>query len=209
MLSDSYRFEGKNVLVVGEEKVALQKIEGLLPTGAAVTVLSLAFVPEVRELALSGRLSLVERGYRPGDLQGYALAFGATNDESVNRQIHREAMEKGIWFNAVDQPKECDFIVPARVSRGDLLVSISTGGQAPFLSKILREKLEQLFGPEYEELIAFLGRLRAEFTRRNQKGELVPFYQKWGEGLLEAFREKDEARVFQILQDAFGKDFSL
>jgi precorrin-2 dehydrogenase/sirohydrochlorin ferrochelatase len=62
----------------------------------------------------------------------------------------------------VDAPERCDFIVPAVVRRGPVLIAISSGGASPALARRLRELLEAEVGPEYGELAELLGRLRPE-----------------------------------------------
>jgi precorrin-2 dehydrogenase/sirohydrochlorin ferrochelatase len=68
--------------------------------------------------------------------------------------------------NVVDTPPLCDFIVPASLSRGPLVVSISTGGAAPAVARGLREKLEQEVSEKFGEYVALLGELRAEVMSR-------------------------------------------
>jgi precorrin-2 dehydrogenase/sirohydrochlorin ferrochelatase len=46
------------------------------------------------------------------------------------------------------------------VKRGDLCISISTGGASPALAKNIRKELEDVFGPEYGEYINLLTRMR-------------------------------------------------
>jgi len=60
----------------------------------------------------------------------------------------------------VDDPEFCSFIVPAVVRRGDLTISVSTGGKSPALARKLRQELEQQYGNEYAILLQYLGRAR-------------------------------------------------
>ena len=59
------------------------------------------------------------------------------------------ARDAGVPVNVEDVPELCDFHVPATVRRGDLLLTISTGGRAPGLSRILREWLEDRFDEQW------------------------------------------------------------
>src|SRR3990172_2624475 len=132
---------GKKVLVIGGGEAAVQKIKGLLEAQADVFVIARKAVTEILNWAREKKLRFTERNYQRGDLAGAVLAFGTTLQPALNAQMREEALERGVWFNAVDQPEECDFTAPARVSRGELLLTVSTGGEAPFLSKLLRERL--------------------------------------------------------------------
>lgn len=54
-----------------------------------------------------------------------------------------------VLVNVEDIPSLCDFHVPAIVRRGDLLLSVSTGGRAPGLARLVREWLDARFGSEW------------------------------------------------------------
>ena len=55
------RLEGRRCLLVGAGNVALDKIGSLLKTGLRLRVVAPEARPEVRQLALEGRLEWVER----------------------------------------------------------------------------------------------------------------------------------------------------
>jgi uroporphyrin-III C-methyltransferase/precorrin-2 dehydrogenase/sirohydrochlorin ferrochelatase len=46
--------------------------------------------------------------------------------------------------NVVDNQPLCSFVFPSIVDRSPLLVAISSGGSAPVLSRLIREKIEAL-----------------------------------------------------------------
>jgi len=78
------------------------------------------------------------------------ILFVAGLGESASREIYNAAHLAGVLVNVEDVPKLCDFHVPAQVRRGDLLLTVSTGGRSPALSSLIRESLEELFGAEWE-----------------------------------------------------------
>ena len=49
--------------------------------------------------------------------------------------------------------------------RGDIQIAISTGGAAPALAKYLRRKLESIIGPEYEEFVNVVQKLRPDILK--------------------------------------------
>ena len=69
-------------------------------------------------------------------------------------------------FRSADDPKAGSFMSPIQVTRGDLVLTVSTGGQSPTLAAVLRERLEAQFGPEWELLIELMGQAR-EFVKTN------------------------------------------
>jgi precorrin-2 dehydrogenase/sirohydrochlorin ferrochelatase len=147
-------------LIIGGGKVAARKAQGLVNCEAQVTVISPTLISELDSMLQAGGLSWVKRNYQPGDLRGAFLVIAATDDELVQQQIYEEAEERGVLINVADVPARCNFILPATVRRGDLVISVSTGGKSPALAKLLRMELEKRFGPEYRILVDILGGLR-------------------------------------------------
>lgn len=154
--------EGKKCVVIGGGDVAERKVASLIECGADVTVVSPQFTSGLVRLAEEGRITALQRGYGPGDVDGATLAIVATDNNELNRQVHQEATEKNIPVNVVDVPELCSFIVPSTVRRGDLVISISTSGSCPALAKHIRKQLQQAFGSEYAQYCEVLKGFRAE-----------------------------------------------
>ena len=163
---------GRRTLVIGGGNVALRKAKGLLNAGACLTLISPDIIPELETLSHTGALSLKQRPYRQGDLNGAFLVIAATNDPRVNQEIWAEAQREGCLINVVDDPAHCNFIIPAQVRHGDFSIAISTGGTSPALARRLRERLEAQFGPEYGHLTALLGELRPLLMENYPPGQV-------------------------------------
>jgi precorrin-2 dehydrogenase/sirohydrochlorin ferrochelatase len=157
--------QGKRCLVVGGGEVATRKVQGLLEAAAAVTVVNPALTAALRALVRQGVVQHCARGFRDDDVEGCALVIGATDQPAVNRAVYDACRRRGVWVNIVDAPHYCDFIAPAVVRRGALQIAISTGGNSPTLAQRIRRQLEAQYGPEYAELLAWLGRERARIRR--------------------------------------------
>lgn len=151
---------GKKCVVIGGGKVAQRKVLSLLRCGAKVKVISPECTNKLKELQIEGKIELIKRPYIFGDVKGSFLAFIATDQEKVNKSSLEEAKAEGILVNVIDNPCECDFVVPSVIKRGDLQITISTNGKSPMLSKKIRQELEETFGEEYREYISILGDLR-------------------------------------------------
>ena len=158
--------ERRQAIVVGGGNVAARKVEELLEAGAHVTVISPSLTPELEALAKAGSITIIGRPYCNGDLSDAFLVIAATDDADVNQTIWREAERQSCLVNVVDDPAHCHFIMPAVIRRGDVTVTVSTGGASPALARRLREQLETLVGSEYGELAALLAELRPELRSR-------------------------------------------
>lgn len=152
---------GKLCVVVGGGPVAARKIKGLLRCGALVRVVSPQVSEEIQSmLKTEPGVEWLNREYELGDLTNSFLVFAATDDRLVNEMICREAKEAGIPVNVADDPESCDFIVPATVRQGDLVIGVSTGGKSPGLSKAIADDLKGQFDGCYRELVLIMERLR-------------------------------------------------
>ncbi len=161
------RVAGRQCLVVGGGKVAEQKVKSLVHAGARVTVLSPDLTPALAAFAATRQISHHARVYVTGDLRGFFLAYAATTDEELQRTLAAEAAQAGVLLNVVDQPQLCDFIMPAVLERGDLVIATSTSGASPTMAKRIRSELASTFGSEYDLALQLLRRLREQLAAQS------------------------------------------
>ena len=151
---------GRKVIIVGGGPVAERKCFTLMSAGADVTVIAPEITGALQGLCEQGGIIHLCREYISGDLENVFLVFAATNDGEVNGRVAEEAKSRGIMADITDLPQFGTFISPAVVSRGELLISVSTGGEVPALAGRIREELEARYGPEYAELTGILEKVR-------------------------------------------------
>ncbi|GHO83464.1 precorrin-2 dehydrogenase/sirohydrochlorin ferrochelatase family protein [Dictyobacter formicarum] len=137
-------------LVIGGNAVAAEKAAALSAAGAHVTVLNPEFCAELHDLARSPNVTLRHKAYEYGDLAGaFVVVATATYEPELAEAIWHEAQQNNQLVNIVDLPARCNFIVPSILRRGQLTISVSTGGTSPGLAKRIRQQLEALFPVEY------------------------------------------------------------
>ena len=171
MLPIFLKLEGRRCLLVGAGKVALDKIGSLLKTGVRLRVVAPEARPEVRRLAHEGKLEWVQRSFELSDLDGNLLVIAATDSPEVNALVHRGSVERGILSNSVDDIPSCDFYFGSVVSRGDLQIAISTGGQSPAVAQRLRREIDEQLPADLGPWLENLGRLRREILETHPSGE--------------------------------------
>lgn len=154
------QLEGKKVVVVGGGNVAHRKVLALLECGAAIYLAGRELVSELEQMVEKKEIHFLGHEFKDEYLNNAFMIIAATDDKDLNHHISTCAREKGVWVNAVDQPPDCDFIVPSILKRGDLQIAISTSGKSPALARKIRKSLEAQFGQEYETFLAMMGRLR-------------------------------------------------
>jgi len=203
--------KNRKCVVVGGGRVAERKIQNLRKAGAAVTVVSPRLTPALERLKETKGIEHRRRAYKTGDLKAAFLAVAATDHRPTNEKVFREASARRIPVNAVDDPVHCTFIVPAVISRGDILIAISTGGRSPALAKALRKKLEREVGGEYASLLKLIGAVRKSILplgwgpMKNQK-----IYRRLlQEDVLDLLRRGNHKALGRLLREIIGPDFPL
>lgn len=153
-------------MVVGGGHVGTRKVRPLIEAEADVVAISPEVSETLEKWAKEGRLEWLQRTFVPTDVDGAYLVFGATNDAAVNRDVAEAAEKNGILFNNAMGPDGSDFHVPSTVRRGGLTLTVSTGGGSPAYARLVRERLEDTFGPEHAEVVALFEDLRARVMER-------------------------------------------
>jgi precorrin-2 dehydrogenase/sirohydrochlorin ferrochelatase len=115
----------------------------------------------------------VARGADATQLRGLHVLFVAGLPRTIAAKLAETARRTGLLVNVEDVPELCDFHVPAVVRQGDLLLTVSTGGLAPGLSRSIREWLQEKFGPEWRARAAQVGKAREGWRKKGLEPEEV------------------------------------
>ncbi len=166
------KLDGRKCILVGAGKIAGQKLESLLASGADVLIVAPAASDAIQELAQHGRVTWTQAEFQAEHLQGASLVIAATGNPAVNQAVYSAAQQRGIFCNSVDEPERCDFYYPALVRRGDLQIAISTAGKSPALAQRIRKELEEQFDSSYISWLNWLGTVRDSLFRRQMDPEL-------------------------------------
>lgn len=161
------RLTGRSCLVVGGGAVAARKVRSLVEAGAAVTVVSPGLGVELAAARSEEALWVWRpREFRAEDVDGRLLVVAATDDPTVNRAVAAAAAQAGALSNVADDPEASDFFVPSVIQRGQLQLTVGTGGLAPAVAAAVKLRLESAFSAEWGEAVAILGRAREEASAR-------------------------------------------
>ncbi|MDB3972676.1 siroheme synthase CysG [Gammaproteobacteria bacterium] len=158
----------QSILLIGGGEVAERKLDLLLKANASVTIVSPEFTSYIEELFVNKNINPVKDYYNIKYLTSASFAFviAATNDESLNEQIAKDANDNKILVNVVDKPKICDFIFPSILERGPITVAVSTGGASPVLARMLRTKLETMIPGAYGRLAKIVSENRIPVRKK-------------------------------------------
>lgn len=176
------RLAGKDVLVVGAGAVAERKIQDLVEAGATVRVVALDATSAVEALAGRGAITLARRAFEDADVDGAWLVVAATSDPEVQARACARADRAQTFSIAVDDPPNGSAYSASVIRRTPFTIAISSSGEAPALSRLLREVLEQAL-PEREWIDA------ARALREKWRSEGTPMTSRFAD-LVRAFKER-------------------
>lgn len=194
-----FNVQDKLCLLVGGGGVAARKLEFLLQAGAKVRLVATQVSDKVKavikDLQNQNQVQILERPYQQEDLRDCVLLISATDNSELNEQISKQAQNKQIPVNVVDNPSLCSFIVPSIIDRSPVQISISTGGASPVLARLLRSKLESTIPSAYGRLGQLCEKYRIKVKQTlpdvDRRRE---FWEKMLEGLVAeyVFAHKDD-----------------
>jgi siroheme synthase-like protein len=179
---------GRRCVVVGAGRIAARKVDGLLAAGADVHVVAPRLGDQVRTMRDEGRVTVAERAFEPADLDGAWVATAATDDPAVNHAVFEAGEGRGVWVNAADDPDNCSFTLMSVIRRGDVLVTVGTGGRSPALAAWLKERIAAEIGPEYETLVELLADAREGMQADGRSTEDADWKRALDSGMLDLIR---------------------
>ena len=135
--------EGKSCLVCGGGKVATRKVLLLLHAGAKVTVIAPEITETLQKLAIENMIVYHCRAFHEDDCFQWTLVYSASDNSILNKHILDLCKSKKILCCSVDHWwKESNFMTPASIQLGTVMLTVSTGGSACKQSRILRDSLK-------------------------------------------------------------------
>jgi len=156
----------KPAVVIGGGAVAERKVLPLLSCGARITVISPSLTRKLSYLVRAGALRHRKRRWRSADLRGAFVVLATTNDPVSNAEVARRVNSRAHLINVADDPLRCNFILPSVVTRGDLIIAVSTSGKSPAVARRIRQELERTLGNAYGRYLRMMGEVRVQVQER-------------------------------------------
>lgn len=199
----------RKCLVIGGGDVGTRKVITLLECMASVTVVSPEASEKLLKLAGSDMITLVKRSYIESDLEGMFLVICATDDEELNRQVSEDAGKFNMLCNIADHPEACNFILPALVKQGDLVIAVSTSGKSPAFAKKIRKDLEKQYGAEYADFLKLMGAIRKKLLSDSHEPEAhKPLFEKIiNKDIVQLIKNKDTGKIDSVLFEVLGEGY--
>jgi precorrin-2 dehydrogenase/sirohydrochlorin ferrochelatase len=159
------------VALIGEGDAVLRRLRLLDEAGARdLTVYSAQPSPALE--ALAGK-RLVRRLPSDADLASAQLVFIAGLAPERRDELAKSAQAAGKIVHAEDAKLVTDIHAPAVLRRGDLVIAVSTSGQAPGLAVELRNFLGRLIGAEWRARLEEISGLRRGWMKAGVAPDIV------------------------------------
>lgn len=194
-------------LVIGGGEVAYRKVLSLLEFNAKITVISRKISRPLIDLFNQNKIRIVKRNYSRDYIKDFKIVFCATDNPEITKAVREDCTAEGILLNAADNPPLCDFILPANIKRGDLTISVSSQGNAPFFTKEMKKKIDAFIKPVYTEIIDLAGGFRKEVLKNKKtnsaKAKLFKNFSSkdWEKILTENGKKNKQYYIQKILKE--------
>lgn len=146
-----------DIVIIGGGKVAYRKCQNFIRFNKAVKVVAPQFIQEFYGLK---NIELIQDVYQEKYIEDCHIVVAATNNSKINQEIGEYCHRHKKLVNVVDNLLLSNYTVPSFVKRGDLLLSVSTGGKSPALSRKIKQDLEGKYDETYAEYVDLLGEMR-------------------------------------------------
>jgi len=156
--------KSKRVVVVGAGSVGTRKVLSLLDSQARIVVIADDIDKALETQCIGKNVEFVKTKYSKEYLAGAVIAFAATNNSELNRQIYKDCQELEILCNVPENPELSDFLLPAVVKRGGLQITVGTEGSNRAYEGHIRKKLEEIFTDKHGEFLAELDAVRQHIS---------------------------------------------
>ncbi|EGT4204058.1 precorrin-2 dehydrogenase/sirohydrochlorin ferrochelatase family protein [Clostridioides difficile] len=153
-----------DVVIIGGGEVAYRKCKNFLEFNKNVTIVSKQILNKFYDL--KGNIKIIKDDYKEIYIKDASVIIAATNNRELNMEIGLYCRAKNKLVNVVDNIEISNFTVPSYIKRGELLISVSTGGKSPSLSSKIKKEIEERYTEDYEEYLNVLGDIRKKVIKK-------------------------------------------
>ncbi len=199
---------GKTVLLIGGGEKAARKAELLLKTPAHILLCAAALEPAMTALTQTHPRLDYRGEYRPELLDSADLVVVANDDLAQDTDIASQARARHLPVNVVNNAAASTFIFPSIIDRSPIIAAVSSSGQLPVLTRLLRNLLESTIAPAYGKLATIAAEVaplaKQYFPDVNQRRR---FWERHLEGrFAELVFSGQEAKARELLETSVQTD---
>ncbi|MEM0141211.1 MAG: bifunctional precorrin-2 dehydrogenase/sirohydrochlorin ferrochelatase [Thermoplasmatales archaeon] len=165
---------GKKLLIIGGGKAAAQKLNNLSSKFDRIIVVADEFKEMIEGKNVETvRLHITEPSQLDKFIERNTIVVIASDEPELNEEIRDYCERKGVLFNSVDR-RDSPFIFPAVLDSNGVIVSVSTEGKSPSLSRFLRKKISSVVN-SYSCALPILEKVRNEIIATEHSTKAIYF----------------------------------
>lgn len=147
----------RKILIVGAGNVAKRRLKKILKSSKdiKINIVSPNFDREVKLIfERETNVKFFERKFRFSDLRNIDIVIACTNDKALNQEISKICYEKKIFVNNASDQSLSTMHFTSNIKINKIIeLNLNTGGQSPFLSKIMRILIEKVLKKPVDKLL--------------------------------------------------------
>ncbi|MDO5724833.1 MAG: bifunctional precorrin-2 dehydrogenase/sirohydrochlorin ferrochelatase [Tissierellia bacterium] len=162
----------RKVLIAGGGKVAERKLKTLLDTEFIFDIVSKSFTQTILDLKeeFNDRIDLIKMNIDESiSVDEYDYIIIATDDLKANELLEEKAKSANIMYVNSAVKSDSSFLMNKVIEKSNIIVSISTSGKSPTLTKIVAAEIEALLDKLDTKKIEKLFLLRAQLVKKESK----------------------------------------
>ncbi|MDY0328757.1 MAG: bifunctional precorrin-2 dehydrogenase/sirohydrochlorin ferrochelatase [Arcobacteraceae bacterium] len=161
------------VLVVGGGHIAYEKLDKIKDFTLDIKIISPRICEDTKDFIDKFDIEFEQRSYCDGDINDFDIIVVAVDDLDLQKEIFDECTRSNKLCNSVDSVDFCNFIFPAYIKKGDLIVSISTSGKSPAVAKHLKKYLQTALPEDISDFLDYMDSLRNGLPKGKERMELL------------------------------------
>jgi uroporphyrin-III C-methyltransferase/precorrin-2 dehydrogenase/sirohydrochlorin ferrochelatase len=213
-----FKVKQKTALLVGNGVSATRKCELLLRSGMAVYALDFETDLEHELFAhalKAGQLTLLDKAVNLNAVEARIwsklfVCVAASETDADNMELVRLAKHHDVPCNVLSREDLSDFLFPAIIDRSPIIAAVSSGGELPIISRLLRSKIETTLPHKYGRLAQISSSLKANVSERiNNSNARRRFWESQLEGrFADLVFTGDESAAQKVFLEALDKQSS-
>tara|TARA_B100001248_G_scaffold19835_2_gene13159 strand:+ start:51269 stop:51874 length:606 start_codon:yes stop_codon:yes gene_type:complete len=201
MINFNLDISKRKILIIGSGNIAKRRLKKILECAKdiRIDIVSPDFNNEIKSIfSKEPKIKFFKRKFRFSDLRNIDIVIACTNDISLNQEISKICFEKKIFVNnASDQSlSTIHFTSNVKISK-IVELNLNTGGQSPFLSKIMRILIEKVLKKPIDKLlksISYKGKINSkkekELKSKINNSDILKKVSKKGDNLFDDLIDK-------------------